>query len=290
MINNKTVAVIILNYNDWITTKSLVDSIKGYNSLDHIVVVDNHSSDSSFENLKSLSGHRISVISTEKNGGYSYGNNVGIKYAIDHWHPDITVIANPDVEFTESFIYQIVSCIGIENIFAASGITLSANGDVQMLGGSVNTYFDDLFDCLYITKKLFGKKETSTKRSGKEYVEVGLLSGSLFAIDTNKFLEIGLFDENIFLYCEERIIGKKFRDNNWKMVVNQNASYIHHHAVSTSKQFDSYNMMKLVFKSRMYYQETYNHIGAFKKHLLKAFMTIGLFERKIYRMVKQRGH
>lgn len=36
------------------------------------------------------------------------------------------------------------------------------------------------------------------------------LDGSFFAFRLKNFLEVGGFDENIFLYCEERILGKRF--------------------------------------------------------------------------------
>lgn len=46
--------------------------------------------------------------SSDKNGGYSYGNNYGAFYLIDKYMVDILVIANPDVEFTEAFLIRIV--------------------------------------------------------------------------------------------------------------------------------------------------------------------------------------
>ena len=46
--------MIILNYNDWPTALSLADEVKGFGCLDSIVVVDNHSTDDSWEHLKPL--------------------------------------------------------------------------------------------------------------------------------------------------------------------------------------------------------------------------------------------
>ena len=45
--------------------------------------MDNKSTDFSFEKLKKFQTEKIRVISSEKNGGYGYGNNIGIKYAKD---------------------------------------------------------------------------------------------------------------------------------------------------------------------------------------------------------------
>ena len=42
----------IINYNDYETTKTLIDNIKDYKSIYKIIVVDNNSTDDSYPNLK----------------------------------------------------------------------------------------------------------------------------------------------------------------------------------------------------------------------------------------------
>ena len=37
--------IVILNYNDYETTKEMINNIKNYKSLDHIIIVDNNSGD-----------------------------------------------------------------------------------------------------------------------------------------------------------------------------------------------------------------------------------------------------
>lgn len=88
--------------------RKLCETICGYDSIDHIVIVDNLSPDGSFRQLQSMAGGKVDVIQSDKNGGYSYGNNYGAVYLIDKYMVDILVIANPDVEFTEAFLICIV--------------------------------------------------------------------------------------------------------------------------------------------------------------------------------------
>ena len=80
MAHNKC-ACIILNYNDAETTRKLVQKIREYTAFQYIVVVDNRSNDNSFTVLKELESEKVKVIETDRNGGYGYGNNEGIKYA-----------------------------------------------------------------------------------------------------------------------------------------------------------------------------------------------------------------
>ena len=117
----KNIGVIILNQNDSDTTRKLCETIQGYDSIDHIVIVGNLSPDGSFWQLKSLAGDKVDVIQSDKNGGYSYGNNYGAFYLIDKYMVDILVIANPDVEFTEAFLIRIVQDMINWNAQAASG-------------------------------------------------------------------------------------------------------------------------------------------------------------------------
>ena len=48
----KKLGMVIVNYNDFDLTKRLLNNVKDYKCLNHIVVVDNNSSDNSFEKLK----------------------------------------------------------------------------------------------------------------------------------------------------------------------------------------------------------------------------------------------
>ena len=48
----KKLGMVIINYNDYETTEILLNNIKEYDSLDSIVIVDNHSTDDSYKLLK----------------------------------------------------------------------------------------------------------------------------------------------------------------------------------------------------------------------------------------------
>ena len=89
------IGFVILNYNDSDETLQLCNKIKNYSSIYKIVVVDNLSTDNSFEKLKKIEGNKIDVILSDKNGGYSYGNNYGAFYLIDKYKIDILFISNP---------------------------------------------------------------------------------------------------------------------------------------------------------------------------------------------------
>jgi TonB-dependent SusC/RagA subfamily outer membrane receptor len=63
-----------------------------------VLIVDNDSQNSSFENLSKefVNNSRVRVIESEKNGGYAYGNNFGLKY-IEKEDYNYIVISNNDI-------------------------------------------------------------------------------------------------------------------------------------------------------------------------------------------------
>ena len=92
-------AMIVLNYNSGQDATICVKKLlKAYESL-RIVIVDNCSTDGSYEVLREhfRDAGTVDVIQTPGNAGYSAGNNYGMKYAIGKYGVRYLGIANPDV-------------------------------------------------------------------------------------------------------------------------------------------------------------------------------------------------
>ena len=105
------VAIVILNYNSEEDTIKYVESIKDYKNLNKIIVVDNKSTnEGAMAKLKILENEKVEVIQSDKNGGYSYGNNFALKY-LDKQNEeyDYIIISNPDVSVTEEAINKCIS-------------------------------------------------------------------------------------------------------------------------------------------------------------------------------------
>ena len=77
----KNLGIVIVNYNDYEMTSRLINNIIDYNCLKHIVIVDNNSTDNSFEKLKEFESNRITIIKNS-NRHYASGLNVGAKCLI----------------------------------------------------------------------------------------------------------------------------------------------------------------------------------------------------------------
>lgn len=82
MISRK-LGIVILNYNGSVDTLNCVKSIRNIDVDDPIIIVDNHSDENDYQNLKKNIAKEAIIIRTEKNLGYAGGNNVGIKKALE---------------------------------------------------------------------------------------------------------------------------------------------------------------------------------------------------------------
>lgn len=279
------IGFVILNYNDSDETLQLCNKIKNYSSIYKIVVVDNLSTDNSFEKLKKIEGNKIDVILSDKNGGYSYGNNYGAFYLIDKYKIDILFISNPDVEFDNSFVKHISNIV-------ISGVAESASGIMQILeipnksfvAQKESTYFEDLLQCTVFLQKIFYKRKFVDIHQG--IVEVGILPGSLFAIKAKTFAEIGGFDNSIFLYCEERIIAEKMKNIGARMVIDTDCCYLHKESISINKSVNYIRKIKIFYTSLLYYYENYKKISKLKLLILKILLKYGLVVREIGVKVK----
>ena len=103
-----------------------------------------------------------------------------------------------------------------------------------------------------------------------------MLPGSFFAVRADLFQKIGMLDEKVFLFCEERILGKRMKDNGYKAVLRADLFFLHAHSVSIKKVYKVIQTRKLILNSRIYYEENYNHINFWQSFLLRTASFISL--------------
>ncbi|WP_251552244.1 glycosyltransferase family 2 protein [Neobacillus muris] len=284
--NNK-LAVIVLNYNDYTTTNYLIHSIKDYSAIDRIVVVDNCSTNDSYERLLNNQSNKCHVIKSDRNGGYAYGNNVGIRYAIDSFDSDMIVIANPDVLFTNETVEEIKYLLQTTPYALLAPVMNDINGNISNAPyWDLPNYQFDLGMCFSVYRKRNSKKIRKVNFSQK-IMDVDVLPGSFLAFKRDALEQVGLFDQTLFLYCEERIISFRLKKQGYKCGLVTDVYYDHMHSVTTKKYLKELQINKLMMKARYYFEVEYNKIGAFKRAALKVAMGYSTIEMTILALIKQ---
>lgn len=283
--------IVILNYNDAGSTQKLVDSIIGYSLIGHIAVVDNCSTDGSLKllNEKYSDNKKVSVISSGKNGGYSYGNNFGARYLIDQYAAEVIFIANPDVLFDESLIEDIIQCFKANPGYGVlTGVMMRPDGNVDPAPyRKLYSYAHDLGDCFLTVRRLVYEKRTYKVDYTVPLMDVEVVQGSFFAITSKAFEQIDGLDENIFLYYEELILAKKLQMAGYKTGLLTGVSYLHNHSVSIRRSMKNIRIWKAVLKSKYYYQKRYNNANGFMMLILHLCGNFSIFEKFVIEVLRK---
>jgi len=316
--------LIVLNYNDYLTTLHFVEHVLSYKSIDRIVIVDNSSIDESYSKLrkKFYNFEKIDLIATSRNGGYSSGNNFGVKYAIKKYNPKYFFISNPDVIVSEETIKAIISfyvkqskldffisnpdvIVSEETIKAIISfyVKQSKLEKVGIISGRMITnnkksnvawrlprFGDDIILSIGILRKLFGNPVSYNGKylSSCEHVKVDVLPGSFFFISSNALQDVDFLDENVFLYCEERIISYKLKKEGYQNYLLTNFSFVHKGETSILKSIQSYLKRYFILQNSRKYYHTYYSKTSKVGILLLVFVTyIGAFEIIIWQFLKQ---
>ncbi len=261
---------VIVNYNDFETTKTLINNIKNYKSLTEIVVVDN-STDDSYERLKKLKN--ITTLKTVNNG-YSAALNIGCKYLIEKYKTCKIFISNADIIISkEQDLINLANKINDKNVIV--GPTIKEVDNLNR-GWKIPTPLTEVLFNIPVINKIANKKMRYNKEHyDKDSSTVEAVSGCFFLIDSKHLEKINYFDEEVFLYYEENILGIKTKVLNKKIIICNNISVFHNHSVSISKAINKLNKLKIQKQSQYYFQKEYNNANKIELFLLKASALIG---------------
>lgn len=276
---------VILNYNDADTTKKLVKVIREYDSLNQIVVVDNASTDDSVKQLKELEDGKVVVLVSESNRGYGAGNNLGVEYSYQISGATHIIIANPDTSFTENCI------LGMSRIFYHApdvGVVAAAMEDntygSQRNGWPLRGFTRELLSMGPVCRRVFRKllEYPETYYEGKNAVCVEAVHGSMLMVDGAVFADCGGYDENIFLYQEETVLGWKMKQAGYRTVLLLNCHYLHEHSVSIGKTYQNQRArQQLRHDSTMYYFKKYLGINRVQEWIARGWFRILLLEIRV---------
>lgn len=261
---------IILNYNDADTAMGLARELKGSREISRILVVDNCSTDDSWERLQALRPE-VQLLRTDRNGGYGWGNQEGIDLAVRLWDPEFILIANPDIHVTDRCIRKVKEAL-VRTEGAAVGSALVASPE----GKRLFSYWDllpagrDLLDTGPVSRRLFRPwlitPPGRLPRGGTAQSRlVGAVPGSFFVMKMDRIPENerkNIFDRQVFLYCEEKILGQKLKALGLKTVLVTDAEYVHAHSVSIDRNVAGIAAkQKLLHASKLHYYRKYLKAG-----------------------------
>ncbi|MDE7056264.1 MAG: glycosyltransferase [Lactobacillus sp.] len=286
MINNKKTNVVceILNYNDAETVFRLVEKIKNYSIFSSILIVDNASSDNSFSRLKERyqNNNKIVIQQTSRNGGYGYGNNYGIKYAYKKMDADYIVLSNPDVLFSNEMVQKLLDEMISKNAAVVAG-TQRVNGKpIRTPAWKIPTAMQWTLIETKLWKYAAKQYYYDPKLFNQRDLQVDCVHGAMFLLDPKKFLDVGGYDEDMFLFGEETVLGYKLKAKKYKSFLLNDVYYDHEGSVSIKKSFsNTIKQDEITHQSKMVYIREYLKMSPIKLKIIETIFNYIIFKKKI---------
>jgi GT2 family glycosyltransferase len=260
-------SIIIVNFNTKDLTKACLDSIRKYRggAAWEIIVVDNDSTDGSREMLKTFPG--ITLILNKKNLGFAKANNKGIKIAKGEY----VLLLNSDTEIRQDSIQTMLRFMDGHPAAGAATCRLDlVNGkmDPACHRGFPTpwvslTYLMGL-EKLFPKSKLFGRYHMGYKDMTIPH-QVDCISGAFFLVRREAITQVGLLDEDFFMYAEDIDWAFRFKQKGWEVWFNPEATVLH-----KKKQSGRSNVLRSRAVTTEIYFHTYNWLF-FKKHYARKY-------------------
>tara|TARA_B110000967_G_scaffold66894_1_gene69175 strand:+ start:9766 stop:10611 length:846 start_codon:yes stop_codon:yes gene_type:complete len=236
-----------------ITTFKSEDKIEScLNSIDpsiKVIIIEN-SNNKKFKEYIENKYRNVDCELTLDNFGYGKSNNIGLSKVKSKY----SLILNPDTILKEEAIKKFFTFIEKKINFA-------------ILGPKQN----DNFSVTPNEKNIYSKA-----------TEVEAIEGFAMFLNMEKFLKIGFFDENFFLFLEEIDLCKRIKDINEKVYLEPNIEIFHYGGKSVNKTFAQeieltrnwHWMWSLFYYNKKHFNFCYALLIIFPKFFSAFFKTI----------------
>jgi hypothetical protein len=221
-----TLCIVIVNYRTPQLTidclHSLFLEIKNLPST-KVVVVDNNSLDDSISLIQNAIASNnwqewVLLIPSPVNGGFSYGNNLGIRPLMESDHlPQYILLLNPDTIVREGALKALMEFMNDNPTVGIAGSRLEDfDGSPQRSAFRFRTLFSELDSGLRlgIISKILDKWIVAPPVSD-ENCPTDWVAGASMIIRREVFKDIGLLDEGYFMYCEEMDFCLQAKKADW---------------------------------------------------------------------------
>jgi hypothetical protein len=209
------ISVIVLNYNGRGFLNGCLTSLASQTYSDfEVIVVDNGSRDGSPEYIEE-NYPWVRLAKNDENLGFAGGTNVGIRAA----KGEFIITLNNDSRADSRFIEELIKPMADPEVGVCAAKMLFPDGRINSAG-----------ICISRSGAAWDRGMFEPDRGQYEFVEevFGACAGA--ALYRREMLdEIGLFDEDFFLYLEDVDLAFRARLAGWKCLYVPGARVIHHH-------------------------------------------------------------
>lgn len=225
------VSVIIVSWN---AKKHLVDCLNSLGNGREIIVVDNGSSEGSPEVVEK-EFPQVKLIRNAENLGFARANNIGIRASTGRY----VCLINSDVVVLNDCIESLVKFMDSNSPVGMAGPRiLNPDRTLQVSCRHFPSIWNNLCQALGLNyvfpKSAFFSEPFMKYWAHDEIRKVDVLSGCFLMIRREAIDEVGLLDENFFIYGEDIDWCRRFHKSGWDVMLYPEAQAIHIGGASSS--------------------------------------------------------
>lgn len=246
------VGIVLVNYNGEKFQNDCIKTIKEMTYKNYVtIVVDNDSKDNSLNMLREVYPE-VTIIKTGENCGVAKGNNIGIKAALE-LNCEFVLLLNNDTEVHKEMLTRLVEKASSKTLVTCKMYYYQPQNTIWCAGGKIN----------------WGK--ATTTHFGDNQIDNGQCDESKYVeytptccllIHKEIFENIGLMDENYFMYYDDTDFVVRANEYGYKIWYESKAK-LWHKVSSSSGGADSKISVYYGTRNRLYF------INKFYKFKLK---------------------
>jgi len=269
-----TTSIVIVNYK---TPELCIDSLKslqlgGFSNVD-VFVVDNASNDDSIDKLNLAitenSWNTAEVIQSQSNSGFSSGNNIGINAS----NSEFVLLLNSDTIVRPGAIELLVKTLQDNPQMGMASPRLEwPDGSPQESCFRFHRPINELIRSAATgpITRLFKRYEVPLRVSDK-VIYPEWTSFACVLIRRQVFEDIGLLDEEFFMYFEDVDFCERARKAGWQIIHNPEAHVVHLRGGSSpvkSQAAKKKRLPRYFYESRSrYYHKHFGRFGLFRANI-----------------------
>ena len=236
--------------------KRVIDSYFAYQGEKQLFLVDNSPSDELKNIVAMYPNKEIHYIFNNANMGYGKAHNIAIRKSIEQGQP-YHIILNPDIIIEKGALEKLTDYMEqhpeVGNIMPK---IIYPDGELQYLCKLLPSPIDLIFRRFIPVKKwkeAINKKYELHSFGYDKIMNVPNLSGCFMFLRTEVLKQVGLFDENIFMYLEDIDLNRRIYSK-YKTIYYPEATVIHEYQ---KESYKSKKLLKAHIKSAIYYFNKY---------------------------------
>ncbi len=248
-------SIVIVSYNVRTYLEHCLQSVqKAAEELEaEVFVVDNASSDDTVEVVRQRYPW-VQLIANSENLGFAGANNIAIRQAVGEY----VLLLNPDTVVGEDTLREAVAFMDAHPQAGGAGVMMH-NEDGTLAPESRRALPTPWVSCLKMLG--FTKRYYMSHLSWDEPSQIEVISGAFFLLRKKALDEVGLLDEDFFMYGEDIDLSYRLLKGGWQ---NWYLPYSIIHYKGRSTQKSDYRYVHIFYQAMLiFFRKHYGHQSFF---------------------------